>query len=94
VWVFLPRSQRQRETPAHRVRSPARRTAKRAQQEHPHRQTPSVRAEEGVPRAAANSQRPAGDPAALALTLLAPEDTALHQGISPASHEIARSRRD
>ena len=42
--VFLLRSQRQRE---HRriARSPARRTAQRSQQEHPHRQTPRVRAE-------------------------------------------------
>jgi hypothetical protein len=78
--VFLLRSQRQRER-RRIARSPARRTARRAQQEHPHRPTPRVRAEQGLPRARLQI---AGDPAVFPITL-APEDTALHQGISPAT---------
>ena len=54
VRVFLLRSQRQRER-RRIARSPARRTAKRAQQAHPHRQTPRVRGHDGLPRTGCKS---------------------------------------
>ena len=63
--------------------SPARRTAQRAQQEHPHRQTPRVRAEQGLPRARLQiASSPMGDPAALPLTLTSARATSEARDVS------------
>ena len=59
-------------TPANRARSPARRTAQRAQTGHPHRQTLRVRADDGLPparlqaRASSSSGRRSAHPGAVA----------------------------